>query len=259
MTMSAAQIQVCKDAETLAQFTCRWLVGLIQEHQSASTEPFSVCLAGGSTPKRLYQLLAELPPDTIDWTRVVLIWGDERNVSIDDDQSNYRMVRENLIDHIAIPAENVLGMPDPGGTASDVAAQYEILLKEKLAGADGCIRLDCVLLGMGDDVHTASLFPGTTALEENERLVVENWVEKFDCWRVSLTAPALNSAKCVAFLIAGAGKEPALNQLWHGARDASQFPSQLIAPIEGQLHFMLDQSALGENRPPEDCMLEFVD
>ena len=257
--MSAAQIQVCKDAETLAQFTCRWLVGLIQEHQSASTEPFSLCLAGGSTPKRLYQLLAELPPDTIDWTRVVLVWGDERNVPVDDEQSNYRMVRENLLDHVAVPSENVLGTPNPGGTASQVAAQYEALLKERLTTTDGSIRLDCVLLGMGDDVHTASLFPGTTALEETERLVVENWVEKFDCWRITLTAPALNAARRVAFLIAGATKEPALNQLWHGARDAAQFPSQLIAPTEGELNFMLDQAALGENRPPENGMLEFVD
>lgn len=257
--MSEAQIQVCKDGEALAQFTCRWLVGLVQEHQSASEEPFSLCLAGGSTPKRLYQLLSELPEGTIDWTRVVLVWGDERNVPADDDQSNYRMVRESLLDHVAIPAENILGTPDPGGTASEVAAKYETLLKQKLAGADGSIRLDCVLLGMGDDVHTASLFPGTTALKENERLVVENWVEKFDCWRITLTAPVLNAAKRVAFLIAGSAKEPALNQLWHGPRDTSQFPSQIIAPTDGQLHFMLDQAALGENRPPEDSMLEFVD
>ncbi|MEM7479348.1 MAG: 6-phosphogluconolactonase [Planctomycetota bacterium] len=229
----------------------------MQVQEQSSSRPFVLALAGGSTPKRLYQLLAELPEGTINWSKVVLLWGDERNVPSDSEQSNFRMVRENLLDHVEIPADNILAVPDPGGEAKTAAAEYDALLRAKIVDEYGSVNLDCALLGMGDDVHTASLFPGTTALAETEKLVVENWVEKLDCWRITLTAPTLNAASSVLFLIAGNAKQQALHLLWHGERDAQRYPSQLIQPASGELRFMLDEAAVGENRPPDGATLEF--
>lgn len=238
----SSTIHVTADPESLAKHACHWLVERIQEHCAASPRPFVLALSGGSTPKRLYQLLGELPDGMVDWSRVVLVWGDERNVPADHADSNFRMVRESLLDSVAIPSSNVLAVPNPGGSASAAATEYEALL----AG----VKLDCVLLGIGDDVHTASLFPGTKALSEQERSVVANRVDKLDCWRITFTAPFINSAKHVAFLIAGSTKQAALHSLWHGQRDVSQFPSQLIEPSGGKLWFLLDQDALGANAVP---------
>ena len=166
------------------------------------------------------------------------------------------MVRENLLDHIDIPLANVLAVPDPGGTATESARKYDQLLCDRLpSGSDGLPLIDCVLLGMGDDVHTASLFPGTKALAETNRVFVENWVDKLDCWRMTLTAKTINAASRVTFLIAGAAKQQALHSLWHGPRDPQLYPSQLIRPDAGKLWFMLDQAALGNNRVPASCTL----
>lgn len=260
-------VHVCQDAESLAQHACDWLLRRIQSHCSASSEPFSLALSGGSTPKRLYELLAALPEGAIDWRRVVLVWGDERNVSVDHADSNFRMVKEALLNRISIPAENVLAVPAPGGDPAVAASAYEALLQSRLparlqsrsGAANGVERtpaLDCVLLGMGDDVHTASLFPGTTALEEQQRLVVENFVEKLDCWRITLTAPFINAAKDVVFLVAGESKQLALQTLWHAPVDVQQFPSQLIRPESGGLWFMVDQAAVASTQPPEAMNVE---
>lgn len=241
------EIHVCRDSEALACYARDWLVALITKHQAdATNRPFTMALSGGSTPKRLYQLLSEVPQGTVDWRRVVLIWGDERNVAADHADSNFRMVSEALLQRVDIPPENVLSVPSPGGPANEAASSYETMLKQYF-GSDAISAIDCVLLGMGDDVHTASLFPETKALEEQNRWVIENWVEKLDCWRITLTAPVINSARNVVFLIAGTGKQSALKTLWHGERKPELYPSQLIQPAHGNLYFMLDRSALGEN------------
>jgi 6-phosphogluconolactonase len=245
------QLHLCQDAEALAQHARDWLVQLVLKHCAASQVPFSIALSGGSTPKHLYQLLAELPNGRLDWTRVLLLWGDERNVPIDDAASNFRMVSESLLDRIQIPQANVLGVPSPGGSPQAAAEDYERLLRTRLPlGEQAVPAIDCVLLGLGDDVHTASLFPGTAAVTEASRLVVANAVPQLDCWRMTMTAPLINAARSVAFLISGASKQQALAKLWHADLDPMQYPAQLIQPAGGQLCYFVDQAALGDTPPP---------
>ena len=263
------QVHVCSDAESLAVYARDWLVRCMEQHRREEIEaaaetgelvrtPFVLALAGGSTPKRLYQLLAELPVGKIDWQQVILIWGDERNVPVDDPQSNYRMVQENLLAHIDIPQENVLGVPTPGGNPKKAATAYDQLLRERLPSKDEFPRISCVLLGMGDDVHTASLFPGTAAIHESKSVAVPNQVPKLDTWRITLTAPALNAARNVAFLISGAAKQEALAIVWHAPHDPDLYPSQLIRPTNGQLWFLLDEEAIGNTPLPESVMVQMI-
>lgn len=219
-----------------------------------------LALAGGSTPKRLYQMLAELPSDAINWQRLILIWGDERNVAADDAQSNFHMVQESLLRHIPIPAENVLAVPNPGGSAEAAADAYDLLLRDRLhqSKTRGFPKMQCVLLGMGDDVHTASLFPGTNAIAEKSRLAVANQVPKLDAWRITLTAPMINAAQHVAFLINGSGKQDALAALWHAPHNPQLYPAQLIRPKNGQLWYLLDKPAIGNTPLPESVMVQII-
>lgn len=240
------EVHISPDAESLAEFARQWLVELIHQHLQTHSTPFTLALSGGSTPKRLYQLLAELPAGAIDWRRIVLLWGDERNFPKDHADSNFRMIKEKLLDHIEIPAEHVLAVPNPGALPEVAAQQYEALLRRQLQPqANGFPAIDCVLLGIGDDGHTASLFPHTLALRETERWTVANHVPQLNTWRVTLTAPLINAARHVAFLVAGKSKQPALQAVWEGPADPQTIPSQMIQPEPGQLWFLLDQAAVG--------------
>lgn len=253
-------VHICDSAQSLAEHARDWLVAKIQEHQSTSVSPYSVALSGGSTPKLLYRLLGELPEGDIDWKRVILVWGDERNVSWDHSDSNYRMVRESLLDHIEIPAENVLKVPDAGGEPQRAAELYEQILRDRLPTTpEGLPALNAVLLGIGDDVHTASLFPFTKALNETSRLVCENWVEKLDTWRITMTAIWLNSADDIAFLISGSGKNQALNTLWSDRKDLNAYPAQAIQPTSGRLWYLVDRDAVGDIPLPQDCTARPID
>ena len=190
------------------------------EHQ----DRFSVSLSGGSTPKRIYEILAgkELP-----WQKIHFFWGDERNVPHDHDDSNAKMVALALLDHADIPAENIHRVPVVVDDPASAAKQYEATLREFFADQD-FPSWDLNLLGMGDDAHTASLFPGTDAIGENERWFVENYVEKMSTYRYTLTAPAINSAKQKWFMVAGGNKQDALSQVWSSERNVDALPSQLI-------------------------------
>ncbi len=239
-------IYIEPDAESLAERARDWLVKLIHAKIGESgAAKFTLALSGGSTPKRLYQRLAQLPAASVDWKRVLLVWGDERNVPADDGESNFRMVKESLLDHIDIPEDNVLAVADPGGEPREVAERYTKLLQSRLgAGPSGFPVLDCVLLGMGEDVHTASLFPNTQALQESTRWFVENHVPQLNTWRLTLTAPVINHATDVAFLLSGSGKRQALEKLWHAPYQPALYPSQLIRPIQGRLSFLVDEAAV---------------
>lgn len=203
----------------------------------------TMALAGGSTPKRLYRLLAS-PPDgvgAIPWARVKLFLGDERCVPSDHQDSNERMVRESLLAGLpAAPAFHPMlgGHPDPVAAAS----LYAQTLAREIPGDGGAIpRFDVVLLGMGDDGHTASLFPDTPILDE-ERLVAEVYVPRLDSWRLSLTPPVLNAARHVLFLVTGSAKAATLARvIADGPR--RHFPSSLVLPKDGEVEWHVDREA----------------
>ena len=205
-----------------------------------------IAISGGSTPKAAFATLAETGEEwreRMPWDMLDLWWVDERCVAPDDAESNYRMTREALLDHVPLKPDQIHRMegelePD------DAAARYEAELRKSfgLTGAE-TPRFDLVQLGMGPDGHTASLFPHTDALRVTDRLVTANYVEKLDMWRVTLTRPVINHARHVFFLIAGADKAMIVNQVWEGALDPERLPSQFIAPVNGILTLLLDQAA----------------
>ena len=202
---------------------------------------FSVAFAGGSTPKALYELLAtESYKSRVDWARVEVFFGDERAVPPDHKDSNYRMAREALLSKVHIPGDNVYRMA--GERDPNIAArEYGQMLKEKFGEAG----LDLILLGMGDDGHTASLFPDTAALDEAKHRCVANFVPKLNTWRLTLTAPFINRARDVMIIVSGAGKAARLREVLEGAADPRRLPVQLIRPAEGRLTWIVDAAAAG--------------
>lgn len=200
---------------------------------------FSVALAGGSTPRASYELLASPSfARQIPWQQVHLFWGDERCVPPDDDQSNYLMVKESLLEQIEVPEQNIHRMT--GEFEPQIAAEkYTTEISDFFHGE---IRFDLIMLGMGDDGHTASLFPHTEAL--NTKLpVAANFVPKLNTWRLTLSAETINASRQVLFLVAGAKKAHALARVLEGKSQADQFPSQLIMPENGDLIWLVDKSA----------------
>ncbi|HEY0173935.1 MAG TPA: 6-phosphogluconolactonase [Pyrinomonadaceae bacterium] len=203
---------------------------------------FTAALAGGSTPRRVYELLAgEEFRERIDWGSVHLFFGDERAVPFDHAESNYRMAFESLLSRVPVPERNIHRIEGLGDAAAN-ASEYESELRGLFGGAEWP-RLDLVMLGMGDDGHTASLFPNTSALDESRAWVAANWVEKLGAWRVTLTAPAINAARHVLFLVGGAGKAERLREVLRGERDPARLPSQLIRPQDGALEWFVDRAA----------------
>jgi 6-phosphogluconolactonase len=203
---------------------------------------FSVALAGGSTPRRTYELLASPEyRNRIPWAQVHIFFGDERTVPATHADSNYRMANEAMLSSLPIPEQNIHRMIGQGDAHAN-ASLYESELQTFFDGASWP-RLNLVLLGMGDDGHTASLFPGTNALNEKDAWVTANWVEKFQAFRITLTAPAINHAANVIFLVAGSGKAKRLPEVLRGARDPLRLPAQLIQPVAGSLVWLVDKAA----------------
>ena len=198
---------------------------------------FSVALSGGSTPKGMYQHLARDYGNKIDWQSVHLFWGDERSVPPDHEDSNYRMANETLISRLPVlpHVHRIKGELAPEAAAQDY--ENEIL---SYFGESG-IAFDLILLGMGDDGHTASLFPGSKALEVKDRWVVENYFEKFDTWRITLTRKAINAARNIVFLVSGENKAEVLRDVMEG--DTIEYPSQMIQPEHGNLIWLIDKAA----------------
>ena len=206
------------------------------------TAGFSIALSGGSTPKPIYARLATEPYlSSIDWSKVRIYFGDERCVPPDLDQSNYRMARESLLSHVPIPEANIhrmRGEEDP----ETAAIAYGRLLKEHFG--DG--GLDLILLGMGPDGHTASLFPNTAALAETHHRSVANYVPQLSTWRITMTAPFINRAAIVSFVVQGSDKSDRIAQVIAGPRNERTLPSQLIKPDKGRLIWLLDLDAAGK-------------
>ena len=207
---------------------------------------FAVAFSGGSTPKALFALLAT--PEyvgRVDWSRVHLFWGDERCVGPDDPKSNFKMTKEALLDHVPLPTTNIhriYGEDDPFQSAK----QYEQEIRTFFGGGDTVPAFDLVLLGMGDNGHTASLFPGTWSVREKVRWVVEQYVEVMTMWRVTFTAPLINAAEHVAFLVSGPGKADMLAKVLQGLQQPDVLPAQLIQPAKGLLHWLVDAPAAAQ-------------
>lgn len=209
---------------------------------------FSVALAGGSTPMGLYRLLARrghlVPPGPLPWGQIHLFWGDERQVPPDHADSNYGAVRTALLERVAIPPGNVHRIQGQLADAEAVAALYEQEIRTCFGlGPDGWPRFDLVLLGMGADGHTASLFPHTTALAERNRIVAANWVPKLSASRITLTLPAINAAARVVFLVAGADKAATVARVLTGPANPVEFPAQAVQPGTGMVLWLLDRAA----------------
>ena len=205
---------------------------------------FTIALAGGSTPKSLYNLLATNARTALPWDRMFFFWGDERHVPPTDPDSNYRMADETMLSKIPVPTANVFRMKTENPDAAAVAEDYEQTLRKFFQLEPGQVpTFDLILLGMGPDGHTASLFPGTAALQEKSRLVLANWVEKMKTYRITLTLPVLNAARCVIFLVSGTDKAAALHAVLEEDVPGEQYPAKLVRPRQGKLIWLVDRAA----------------
>jgi len=237
MPPSQTRVEPVEDAAELAQRAARWIAALA----GASRGRFAICLSGGSTPRRLYRLLAAAPyREAMPWDRVHWFWGDERFVPWDHPDSNYRMAREALLEHVPAPAQNVHGI-DTSGDPAAAAHAYERVLKayygaETLDPARPLFDIE--LLGLGPDGHTASLFPGTKVLDERQRWVAEVVGAKPEV-RITLTYPALESSRHTAFLVAGADKREPLARALAGD---PELPAARLRPA-GELVWFVDAQA----------------
>lgn len=236
-------IRVYPDPEALSRAAAAWFVE--RARGVATTRGrFSVALSGGGTPRCTYELLG-LPPlqDQAPWDRVHVFWGDERCVPPDDPRSNARLAREAWLDRVPIPGNQIHPIECTSSPA-EAAVSYEALLREFFGG--GPPRLDLVFLGLGENGHTASLFPHTSVLEEQERWVAAVYVPEQQLYRVTLTAPMINRAAAVVFLVAGTSKAGVLREVLHGAQAPERLPAQLIRPQNGELLWLVDEAAASE-------------
>jgi 6-phosphogluconolactonase len=243
-------VETFRDRRALVRWTAERIVRLC----AAAIEEkgrFVVALSGGSTPRPLYALLAGELAGSIDWSRVHLFWGDERCVPPDDPQSNYRMVKESLLSGVSVPLSHIHrihGEDDPKAAA----AGYEKELRSFFgsAGGDGPPRtgFDLVLLGMGENGHTASLFPGLPAVTETVRWVMAQYVEVVSMWRITLTPVVINAAERIFFLVQGGEKAETAARVLGGPINPEVLPAQTIRPVHGQLLWLMDEAAAASVR-----------
>ncbi len=235
-----AELHVRATTEEAAQAKAQFVADLAKECLAAQGQ-FTIALSGGSTPRRLYQVLAAPPyASEMDWECWYVFWSDERCVPPDHEDSNYRMAREELLDHVAIPDANVhrmRGEVDP----LEAAQAYEAVVREVFQSP--APSFDLILLGIGDDGHTASLFPGTEALGEQDRLVVDNWAPDLQVHRITFTLPLINAAKVVAFLDTDETKAGVLRQVLEPAPGEEMPPAGLVLPSPGVVHWFLTKQA----------------
>ncbi len=223
--------------------TPRDLARAAAEHFVAR-KPRTVALSGGSTPKLLFELLADPNEpfrDQISWHDIHFFWSDERHVPPDHPDSNYRMANEAMLRHVPVPANNIHRVPSENPSAPEAASEYEQTLIE--ITQQSLPRLDLILLGLGADGHTASIFPGSEVLHETKRLVAAPWVEKFQTYRITMTLPLLNNGASVVFLVSGSEKASIVKEVLEGPE---KYPAQAVKPTNGQLLWMLDEGAATE-------------
>jgi len=237
------EVVVLPDLDAVSHEAARRFVAIANDAIAANAR-FTVALAGGSTPERLYRLLAsEAYRDAVPWASVYVFFGDERCVPPDDAESNYRMASESLLSHVPIMPERIFrleGERDP----QSAAVTYDARLGDVFGLSPGRLpQFDLVLLGMGPDGHTASLFPHTEGLKVVERLAAANYVPKFDSWRLTVTYPVLDAAANVIFLVGGAEKADALQQVLEGPFNPDEYPAQGVRTPDGTVTFLVDAAA----------------
>lgn len=241
------EVVVLPDLNAVAREAAdRWVT--LAREPIAARGRFCVALSGGSTPRALFALLAgEAHREQVEWRRTLVFWSDERCVPPDHADSNYRLARETLLSKVSIPAGNVYRMRgeiDP----EQAALEYEQTVRRELPTEVGAPVFDLILLGMGPDGHTASLFPGTAALCETTRLVTAPFVPRLNAHRITFTPPLINAAARVIFLVAGADKANTLRDVLEGEFKPDVFPAQLVKPASGQLTWLVDGAAAARLR-----------
>lgn len=241
---ASAEIRVLTTPQELFAAAAEEVVRAVNEAVTQRGR-FTIALSGGSTPKNLYNLLATNARNSLPWDRMFFFWGDERHVPPTDPESNYRMAEEAMLSKAPVPTGNIFRFPAENPDAAAVADAYEKTLRKYFQiGPNDVPRFDLILLGMGPDGHTASLFPGTDALREKSRLVVANWVGKLKTNRLTLTLPVLNAGRCVMFLVSGTDKAPVLRTVLEDkSAPGEQYPSKLVQPAEGRLVWLMDRAA----------------
>jgi 6-phosphogluconolactonase len=235
------EVRIFDGASELMRATAEEIV-LAARNAVGERGRFTWALAGGSTPRTVYELLAsDFYRERMPWSATHFFWGDERHVPPDHADSNFRMAREAMLDRVPVPAENVHRIPAEEPDAQRAAVEYEATLRSFFSISSGePPRFDLILLGLGKDGHTASLFPGGDAMRERERLVVAPWVEAQKTFRITLTAPVLNHARRAMFLVSGEEKAEALHAVLEGAREPERYPAQVV---EGNRLWMVDGAA----------------
>jgi len=219
-------IEIFADPKELARAAAEYFV---------AQSPETVALSGGSTPKLLYQILAAEFRDDLTWSKIHFFWSDERHVPPDHPDSNYRMANEALLSHVD---SNVHRIPSENPNAEEAAADYEQTLIQ--VTDQPLPRLDLILLGLGTDGHTASIFSGSEVLHETKRLVAAPWVEKFKTHRITMTLPIINNGASILFLVSGAEKAEIVKEVLEGE---TKYPAQAVKPTQGELIWMLDKDA----------------
>lgn len=239
------KICVLDDLQAIAQAAADEFAAVCQQ-SIKDHRRFTVALSGGSTPKALHAVLVERSaknPKLIDWSRVQIFFGDERHVPPDHPDSNFRMANETLLSKVPISKENIHRIHCENPDAAKAAAEYDAELAKAFRLKEREFpRFDLILLGMGPDGHTASLFPRTAALNELSKRVVANWVEKFHTWRVTFTRPNINNAASVVLMVAGEDKAAALAEVMNGG-SAEMYPVKYVKPTNGQLVWLVDRAA----------------
>ncbi|HSK77969.1 MAG TPA: 6-phosphogluconolactonase [Thermoanaerobaculia bacterium] len=234
------KVRVLDDTAALARAAAEEVVRAAVDAVRKSGR-FTIALSGGSTPRALYRLLASDGfRDRLPWNAIHFFWGDERHVPPDHPESNFRMVREAMLDLVPVPPGNVHRIRAEE-EAERAAVEYEEDLRSFFALSPGeWPRFDLVLMGLGPEGHTASLFPGSPAISENERLVVAPWVEAHHTFRITMTPPVFNHAAEVLFLVSGGDKAPAVHAVIEGERDPALYPAQVV---QGNVLWMVDRAA----------------
>jgi 6-phosphogluconolactonase len=239
-----AELRTYDDLDELARAAAEEIAKSAEEAIAARGR-FTIALSGGDTPKPVYRLLAQEP--RIEWDRVHVFWGDDRHVPPDHPESNFGMAMDTLLSKVPIPLDNVHRMRTEKPDAERVAEEYAWTLRSAFDLDEGqWPRFDLVLMGIGEDGHTASLFPGSEAVRERSRLVIAPWVSSLGTFRITLTAPVFNHAALALFLVSGEKKAEALRAVLAGVEGDFQpdrFPAQIVRPEEGKLLWLVDRAA----------------